>query len=139
MNIGFIIAALIVLISAAYHYRRKQQKTNTKPSLASQRRALNPESQFRCVEIRTSSTACLAARKYKGQKFLMEQAPVLPLNACTNHRCDCRFVRYNDRRMQDRRTPLAVASQIINNGQLNAENNDRRKYTDRRKASPVAA
>jgi hypothetical protein len=139
LNIGFVIAVVILLFSAVYHHKRKQQKTNESPSLASRRRALNPETQFRCVEIRTSSTACLAARNYKGQKFLMEQAPVLPLNACTNHRCDCRFVRYSDRRANDRRATLAIANQIIGNGQLNAEKNDRRKYTDRRKASPAMA
>jgi hypothetical protein len=139
LNVGFIIAIAILFLSAAYHSSRKNQKKSAARSKVSERRALNPDTAFRCVEIRTSTTACLAARNYRGQKFLMENAPVLPLNACTNHVCDCRFVRYNDRRAGDRRSSFGIASEILENSQMIAAGNDRRSSNDRRKSMPAMA
>lgn len=64
------------------------------------------------------SEACPAVKQFTAQRslsdqapplgeterFLLSEAPLLPLAECTMAHCQCHYVRYADRRSQDRRT-----------------------------------
>lgn len=83
---------------------------------------------YRAVSIRTAkNTCCQAVTEVEGQRFLCEEAPMLPLNDCSNpERCRCRYKHYDDRREDDRRLMQShIGAQYYANG-------DRRKGRDRR-------
>jgi hypothetical protein len=67
------------------------------------RRALKPQHPYHAVSILTGPNACEASRRFKGMRFLSQQAPRLPLPTCTSAQCDCRFRHHNDRRAGPRR------------------------------------
>ncbi len=50
------------------------------------------------------SMQCQSARSIAGKRFLSEEAPPLPLAACTNRQgCACRYQHFDDRRTDFRR------------------------------------
>ena len=76
------------------------------------------EKSSHCVAIRyRDSEACPAVKQFTAklslsytppppgetQRFLPSEAPLLPLAECTATHCQCYYVRYADRREQDRR------------------------------------
>ena len=61
-------------------------------------RAAAVENPYAAVSIRCAGGACDAAQSLKGQRFLGDEAPVLPLAACASARCDCRYKHHVDRR-----------------------------------------
>jgi hypothetical protein len=67
------------------------------------RRALTPQHPYHAVSIISGPHACEASRRFKGFRFLSQQAPRLPLPTCTSAQCDCRFRHHNDRRAGPRR------------------------------------
>lgn len=69
---------------------------------------------FHAVEIRCSSSGCLAARSLAGQRFLSRaNPPQLPLPGCTQpNRCTCRYLHHDDRREEARRESDAGNSGI---------------------------
>ena len=83
---------------------------------------------FRCVAIKTGLIHCKAVTPYKSKRMLMSEAPMLPVSGCNSKDCECKFLRYEDRRRGDRRTIMkAAASQII------SEHDNKRVRVDRRK------
>lgn len=58
---------------------------------------------FDAVEIQARHTACLAALRLRGKRYLAGEAPALPLTGCTAAQCSCSFVKLSDRRTEDRR------------------------------------
>ena len=84
---------------------------------------------FRCVAIKTGLIHCKAVTPYKSKRMLMSEAPMLPISGCNSKDCECKFIRYEDRRRGDRRTVMkAAASQII------SEHDNKRVRVDRRKS-----
>ncbi|MEO0997873.1 MAG: hypothetical protein AAFX58_10170 [Pseudomonadota bacterium] len=76
---------------------RKEERAQKPPPAA------RPRS-FAAVSVRPSATgACRAAKLVTGQRFLTDQAPMLPLAGCDRASCDCRYVHYSDRRQEQRR------------------------------------
>jgi hypothetical protein len=72
--------------------------------------------------------ACDGARALEGQRFLVKDAPSLPLKGCTAAQCSCSFGKLSDRRTEGRR---------LEHGGLSATlflTNSRRKKRDRRAA-----
>lgn len=69
--------------------------------------AQNP---YPAVSVRCASQ-CDAQLAVKGQRFLCNEAPSLPLSGCTASHCDCRYVHHVDRRSGnlDRRQLLQSA------------------------------
>ena len=63
---------------------------------------------FRAVSIRSGDgTACAAFTEIKDQRFLCNQAPMLPLPDCTNpSACKCIYQHLDDRRQEDRRAEV---------------------------------
>jgi hypothetical protein len=59
---------------------------------------------FHGVEIRTSEDCCHAAAAIEGQRFLSDEAPLLPLEDCDRRAsCRCRYRHFADRRTEPRR------------------------------------
>jgi hypothetical protein len=101
----------------------------TKPHAA----AAKVVNRFAAVEIRSRGTACEAARKLEGQRFLPAEAPALPLEGCAAAKCSCTFAKLTDRRNEDRR---------LEHGGLSAslfESDDRRAKRDRRRKAAKAS
>jgi hypothetical protein len=86
-------------------------------------------SSFKCVVIKTGLMPCKAVNIYKSKRLLMNEAPMLPVSGCSNSKeCECKFVRYEDRRRGDRRTIMkAAASQILSEHENKRVKRDRRK------------
>ena len=63
-----------------------------------------PTSLYRGVQIVTGETGCCrAARILTGQRFLFDEIPRLPLDACDVRDCQCSYKLFDDRRTDARR------------------------------------
>jgi hypothetical protein len=80
---------------------------------------------FNAVEvIPRKDASCEAVRAIAGQRFLPEEAPLVPLPDCDEPNCDCTYRRFDDRRNDIRRAGdlgFAVFSIMVQ------EKNDRRR------------
>jgi hypothetical protein len=61
------------------------------------------ESKFHAVSIIPGESACGAAYRFTGQRFLSANAPRLPLPTCDADRCTCHYKHHKDRRSGPRR------------------------------------
>jgi hypothetical protein len=61
------------------------------------------ETKFHAVSIIPGASACGAAHRFTGQRFLSEHAPRLPLPMCDSDHCTCRYKHHKDRRAGPRR------------------------------------
>ena len=61
--------------------------------------------QFRAVTIKPDSRGCCeAARAINGNLYLLDEAPLLPLDTCDRAaECKCKYEKWDDRRQDDRR------------------------------------
>ena len=116
-------------------YLRAKRKPRRDPSRHSskhaqaQRPIAHEKNRYHAVSIRPSLCACPAAWKIQDQSFLSTEAPNLPLAACDQVNCSCRYRHYNDRRDgEDRRTRWGRTGGLLpHSGQ-----NDCRTGRDRR-------
>jgi hypothetical protein len=80
---------------------------------------------YNAVEIVPREDACCeAVRAVAGQRFLPEEAPLVPLPDCDEPNCDCTYRRFDDRRNDIRRAGdlgFAVFGIMVQ------EKNDRRR------------
>lgn len=118
-----LIIAIIIAGGAGYWLvaRRGRQRADAP-------RRTKPAGRFGAVEIRMRRGACDGARALEGQRFLVKDAPALPLKDCTAAQCSCSFGKLSDRRTDGRR---------LEHGGLSATlflTNSRRKKRDRRAA-----
>jgi hypothetical protein len=75
-----------------------------KQSPGSARKTVRPGADFRAVTIAPSGACCTAAKQSAATRYLMREAPRLPLAACTMAAdCSCKFRKVPDRREGDRR------------------------------------
>jgi len=73
------------------------------PKSTAQKRA-NGDGDFRAVEISPRVLCCEASRRVAGKRYLIGQAPRMPLMGCTMPMaCSCTFLKSKDRRDGDRR------------------------------------
>jgi hypothetical protein len=70
---------------------------------------------------------CDAAREKSTERYLCNEAPLLPLPECTNQgTCKCKYKHWDDRRQEDRRAfDNGIASQYFS-GTERRKNDDRR-------------
>jgi hypothetical protein len=69
---------------------------------------------------------CSAARELAGQKLLAAQARPLPLPACTQVTCNCRYRKVSDRRQEGRRTIDFGIEAVVYGGEERRSGLDRR-------------
>ena len=83
---------------------------------------------YHAVSVVAQKDACQEAKHLKGKRYLLDDAPILPLAGCDAKNCDCVYAHYKDRRQGDRRDTLS-------NGRLiDPDAKDRRSSKDRRQA-----
>ncbi len=92
--------------------------------------AVAKRTRWNAASIAPTQGACEAARAIKGLRFLSDEAPTLPLPACTSPAtCECKFKKYEDRRSEPRR-----ADGMGGRGQLATGPADRRHKRGRRRS-----
>ena len=97
------------------------------------RATLNP---YSAVSIRCAGS-CEAAQRVKGQRFLGDEAPALPLEGCSADTCHCRYVHHVDRRtgILDRRSRRVDSEETS----LSGGQQDQREGRGRRASDWIAA
>jgi len=93
--VAFVLLKLVFPAKSKAIYGKANTRRLDKADRRSSVRAGNP---FHAVSVHPAATSCLAAETIRGQRFLSEQAPALPLEACTATSCNCRYVHHVDRR-----------------------------------------
>ncbi|HEY6643913.1 hypothetical protein [Povalibacter sp.] len=83
---------------------------------------------FQAIAIYRGVSACEMARKFSEHRFLVREAPTLPLPGCTmSQACECRYLKFRDRRGESRRLDdFGAATRLTNLP-------DRRRTRGRRK------
>lgn len=122
-------------------FRRKAVKPTRKVAQqASVRRQVKHEGQafsgvkypYRAVSIAIGDCACESVRVLAGTRFLVSDAPHVPLPGCTERKCGCTYERYLDRRDQngDRRAEFSALTSVY----TTIGNTERRRHRERRAA-----
>ena len=85
----------------------KKQRSRDAKGVPSWRRQIGNVSverrSYAATELRVHGHACKAARALSGKRFLVAEAPKLPLETC-NVRCRCTYQHHSDRRQEPRRS-----------------------------------
>lgn len=85
---------------------------------------------WRAVEIVPAKGACPAARALKGKRYLVDEAPRLPLTHCSSSdTCTCSY-----RKLPDRRTDLRREQDDTGIRRFMQPSEDRRRKRGRRKS-----
>jgi hypothetical protein len=75
-----------------------------KPAPSAGSKPSNNRGEYRAVSLAPSSTCCAAAKDAPGKRYLLREAPRLPLADCTMPtNCSCKFRKHADLRDVDRR------------------------------------
>ena len=103
-----IIAIVIICLATAYWLLHSNGKV--KPSrvqqLRSARGTVHLHNPYQAVSINYGGCACSAIKAIGDKRFLADQAPRVPLQECNAERCDCKYVRHDDRRLKEDRRAL---------------------------------
>jgi len=112
LAVGFVLLRIVFPAKSKPTYGNSNTRRLDKADRRSSSRAGNP---FHAVSIHPSASSCLAAESIRGQRFLSEQAPGLPLGACSSANCNCRYVHHVDRRRGngDRRGELPAGEGFL--------------------------
>ena len=98
-----IVALALVFLAATFWFLHgndgKYEARRQKKSQSGQGQH-NP---YRAASISPGGCACTDATSLADKRFLLEQAPRMPLRECDAAKCDCRYVRHDDRRVNDDR------------------------------------
>lgn len=103
MSVEGIAILLAILAGAVWWMLRRDRGDGTDDNEAA-------GSPYHCVAINPGEGPCRTAIALKGQRFLSDEAPLLPLASCDVARCRCTFVHHKDRRRSDRRNPYSAQS-----------------------------
>ncbi len=132
----FVLVMLIKLQRASHRQKTSKRKAIVK-SIDTVKRKMpeisTPERRFHCVSIESVGTCCEHMKALKGKRFLSKEAPELPMEACTQARCQCRYQHHDDRRQSsaERRLQFGVGRELYGVfGEI-----DRRDYPKGRRSS----
>ena len=103
MSVEGIAILLAILAGAVWWWLRRDRGEDPEDNEFS-------ASRYHCVSINPAEGACRTAMTLRGQRFLSDEAPLLPLASCDVTRCGCTFVHHKDRRRSDRRNPYTAQS-----------------------------
>jgi hypothetical protein len=103
--IGLVLVAIAALIALALWFRHAAKRRQ--PGAARVRDQKRPSDTYRCVELRYRSDGCDAVKRIAERRFLPGEAPEIPVPGCDAAKCYCRYVRHEDRRDSERRSPAA--------------------------------
>jgi hypothetical protein len=125
MNVTLITVAIALVFAIFYGYRQYKRAAIRKRFAQNQTKFEN--SKYRCAIIETGLFTCRAVKKIANQPILLDYAPVLPLPTCDISQCDCKYIRRNDRRQDERRTPYPTMANTVSSATENRSYSDRRK------------
>ena len=100
--LGFILAMLLYTGGRPQNTgKRKSSYTKRKATLERARH------RFRGVSLVCDESACEGVRALEKMRYLVGEAPLVPIPACTSPRCTCKYAHHEDRREgeRDRRHP----------------------------------
>lgn len=113
------------------HARPRQQQYKVGEHRSARRHASSAAQPYAAVSIAPCEDACMAAWEMQGERFLIRQAPRLPLPECDAANCGCEFVPHDDRRTPgDRRSRMSALDQEFAQKAFPERNKGRRR-TDR--------
>lgn len=84
------------------------------------------KSRYRAVSVAAPGKACGAAKALAGRRFLVGEAPLLPVAGCDAASCDCRYRQHADRRAESRRAADIGMSTPFHTGRERRSGKDRR-------------
>ena len=120
----------LMAVGVCWYFRREPDPLVT-PLLAPNRPL---KSRYRAVRLAAAAACCPAAERLGRRRFLLTEAPRLPLEHCNRIiRCRCRYKHYADRRSgDDRRQIFGSLAYDAPGGTA-----DRRSGQDRRRGKPA--
>lgn len=122
---GILWGALAIVVAMTMMRLFRRGKTE-----ADERVALGDVHPYHCVGVTATSSACVAARKLQGQRFLANEAPRLPLQGCSSLDCTCVYAHFDDRRHHARRDPWSHQALAIEPEQVERRVSRGRRKTD---------
>jgi hypothetical protein len=119
-----LLGVLLLLTVAWLIVRVRQNKADTK---AESRPEPKKNSGYQAVAIKYSENSCNAAKAMTGRRFLVREAPRLPLADCDYGDCRCKFAHHDDRREKtERRDPFAHSGVTDGTGTYLQDRRERR-------------
>jgi len=85
-------------------------------------------SKFQAVAISSGlNDCCREVKALAGKRFLMRSAPTLPLKNCDLSECNCRYIKYQDRRQEPRRdSEYGIGSSFVRDVERRGKKRGRR-------------
>ena len=113
--------------------RAKQRKENRAAAVAAKL-----EHPYQAVSLLSLGGGCPAVESIGQRRFLVREFPPLPLEECTSHHCNCKYVRHDDRRYDGlgRRLHMDVAADTEESDDLHER---RRQVIRGRRKTDLAA
>jgi hypothetical protein len=98
----------------------KPTTVRTKRSSPADKEAQTPMGAYRCTSIVFEESACAAVKAIGNKRFLAvdRNTPMLPLPECDQSKCNCKYMRHDDRRddNDDRRWAAALQTAMYEEG-----------------------
>jgi hypothetical protein len=90
--------------------------------------ATGPLRPFQAISIYRGLVCCEMARRFSEHRFLVRDAPQLPLSGCTMRKtCQCKYIKHKDRRSEPRRLiDFGVASRMFDGKERRTRRSGRR-------------
>jgi hypothetical protein len=90
--------------------------------------ATGPLRPFQAISIYRGLICCEMARRFSDHRFLVRDAPPLPLAGCTmRQNCQCKYIKHRDRRAEPRRLiDFGVAARLFDGRERRARKAGRR-------------
>ena len=112
------VVLLLIVAAVVVIYLKKQTKKSTSKGAKAQRKAAvsgvaETAKDYKGIGIVCEDDACAAAKALRGKRYLVAEAPHVPLSDCDKN-CQCRYEHYPDRRNPegDRRSNFGMASDL---------------------------
>jgi hypothetical protein len=109
--------AAVLLLKGMIAHKPAARAANTRPGRITKKTAKNAvpaRLPYHAVSCRSGVGSCEAVEEINGERFLVEVAPQLPLDACAKERCKCKYLHHQDRRDNDddRRALYGIKSEF---------------------------
>jgi hypothetical protein len=90
--------------------------------------ATGPLRPFQAISIYRGLICCELARRFSEHRFLVRDAPPLPLSGCSmSKKCQCKYIKHRDRRSEPRRLiDFGVAARLFDGRERRARSGRRR-------------
>ena len=128
------IRALLGLAAGAYLFLKTRKSSDSGGEATRKRLTKEPPSaghEFHAVAVRfDSKTACEAVEALKGERFLSNEVPSLPLPECDSADCRCRYLHFEDRRDGDDDRRLATSALRESSGEADRRDTRGRRTSD---------